>query len=71
MKLQKLCDLCRGWFFCLDKLLSLDQIISCFTLNVAATLVKLAILPPMINTFPVGDGEKRRGYIKNVFRTVI
>lgn len=27
----------------------------CFTLNVAATLVKLAILPPIINTFPAKD----------------
>lgn len=30
----------------------------CFTLNVAATLVKLAILPPMMSTFPVGYRKK-------------
>lgn len=35
-----------------------DERLTRFTLNVAATLVKLAILPPMINTFPGGNREE-------------
>lgn len=42
----------------------------CFTLNVAATLVKLAILPPMISTFPEEDRE-RGDMLYNMFMTEI
>lgn len=37
------------------------------TLNVAATFVKFAMLPPMISTFPVKDyfEEKKNTYLNN------